>query len=236
MSITPGPVADGSRHGAVRPLLPGLRAEIARYYSEKVRTHGPTPLGVDWSCLPTQELRFVQLLKLCDFRRPFSINDIGCGYGALLSFLGKRHRRAQVDYLGVDLSCAMIEKATSGWRRSRRHKFTIGHAAPRIADYSVASGIFNVKLDQPADAWEAFIRQTLGDMHACSRVGFAANFLSLRPTDEAVPELYCAAPERWRSYCEETFDSRVDVLSGYGMREFTLLVRPAAALRSPRLG
>lgn len=232
MSVTPGPAADGPGHRAASTLLPGLRAEIDRYYSEKVRAYGPTPAGVDWSCLPTQELRFVQLLKLCDFRQPFSINDIGCGYGALLSFLGKRHRQSQVDYLGIDLSAVMIEKATSGWRRSRRGKFAIGHAAPRIADYCVASGIFNVKLDQPIDGWEAFIAQTLDGMHACSRVGFAANFLSLRPTDEATPGLYCAPPERWGSYCEETFGARVTVLSGYGMREFTLHVRRATALAS----
>lgn len=230
MSVSERPAALAAGQRAAH--LPGLRAQISGYYTEKVRAHGPTPLGADWSCLPTQELRFVQLLKLCDFRRPFSINDIGCGYGALLSFLGKRHRRAQVDYLGVDLSAAMIEKATSGWRRSRRGKFAVGHTAPRTADYCVASGIFNVKLDQPTDAWEAFIAQTLDDMHTCSRIGFAANFLNLRPPDEAVPQLYCVPPERWSRYCEEAFGSQVDLLCSYGMREFTLLVRRAAA--SPR--
>jgi SAM-dependent methyltransferase len=224
MSVTPGPLAVGPGHRA-GAVLPGLRAEIARYYSDKVRAHGPTPSGADWSCVPTQELRFVQLLKLCDFHRPFSLNDIGCGYGALLSFLGKRHRRTQVDYLGIDLSAAMIDQATAGWRRSRRGKFTVGHTAPRIADYCVASGIFNVKLDQPTDAWEAFVAQTLDDMHEYSRLGFAANFLSPRVADECIPELYCAPPERWARHCEEKFGSRVAVLSSYGMREFTLLVR-----------
>jgi hypothetical protein len=28
-------------------------------------------------------MRFVQLLKLRDFMSPFSLNDLGCGYGAL---------------------------------------------------------------------------------------------------------------------------------------------------------
>lgn len=207
-----------------RAFLPGLRAEVEHYYTEKVRAHGATPVGVDWSCLPTQELRFVQLLKVCDFDAPFSLNDIGCGYGALLSFLAKRHRRVKVDYLGIDLSPAMIERATCGWRRRRRDQFAIGHRAPRTADYCVASGIFNVKLNQPLDAWEAFIAETLDDMHMCSRAGFAVNFLSPRAPEEEIPEIYSTAPEPWARYCQGRFGSQVEVLSGYGMREFTLLV------------
>src|SRR5437867_12824363 len=91
--------------------LEDLHADIGRYYTKKILRHGPTAAGVDWSCTLTQELRFVQLLKLCDFGTPFSINDVGCGYGALLSFLGRRYRRAKIDYWGVDISLQMIEEA-----------------------------------------------------------------------------------------------------------------------------
>jgi len=30
----------------------------------------------------------------------------------------------------------------------------------------------------------------------------------------------------WRDYCERTFGASVEVLASYGMREYTLLVRP----------
>ena len=61
---------------AVSSDLGALHRMVAGYYTDKVTRHGPTPLGVDWSCLPTQEMRFVQLLKLCDFSQPLSLNDI----------------------------------------------------------------------------------------------------------------------------------------------------------------
>jgi hypothetical protein len=48
----------------------------------KIRKFGATPLGVDWTCVSTQQLPFVQLLKLCD-TSPASLNDLGCGYGAI---------------------------------------------------------------------------------------------------------------------------------------------------------
>ena len=33
----------------------GLYLDIEQYYTQKVKTHGATPLGVDWPCVPTQE-------------------------------------------------------------------------------------------------------------------------------------------------------------------------------------
>jgi SAM-dependent methyltransferase len=199
---------------------------IERYYTRRVAKYGATPRGVDWTCRPTQELRFVQLLKLCSFTRNFSLNDVGCGYGALIAYLAARHPDATVDYLGVDLSPAMIRAATRLWRGRAGAKFVVANAIPRTADYSVASGIFNVKLDQSLQRWETFIATTLADMRATARRGFAVNFMApLPPNEPTQVELYRTAPEPWVRYCEHTLGSSVDLLAGYGLREFTLLVR-----------
>src|SRR5580693_3571806 len=87
-----------------------VHARTAEYYTQKVKAFGCTPFGVDWTCQPTQEMRFVQLLKLCDFSAPFSINDLGCGYGALVAFLYRRHAGCAIDYLGIDLSGEMVRR------------------------------------------------------------------------------------------------------------------------------
>ncbi|MDP1884924.1 trans-aconitate 2-methyltransferase [Polaromonas sp.] len=203
-----------------------VHSGIERYYSQKVLAHGATALGVDWTCQPTQELRFVQILKLCDFRQPFSLNDVGCGYGALLAFLAKRHRGAKVDYLGTDLSQAMIDQAKPSPRPSIRSQFVVTGGIPRVADYSVASGIFNVKLNQPTARWTLFIQQMLAGMHAASRLGFAVNFLAPPGPDmQAIPELYRVSPDVWIRHCERQFGAKVELVEGYGMREFTLIVR-----------
>jgi len=222
------------RLSADHPLA-ALYAGIDRYYSRKVNIHGPTPAGVDWPCLPTQELRFEQLLRVCGLQTPFSLNDIGCGYGALLAFLAKRHAQAErIDYLGVDLSAAMVAQARLLWHQRPQTEFLAASASPRVADYSVASGIFNVKLDQPRALWESFIARTLADMHRTSRVCFAINFLAPLAGGEAgPPELYRAAPEHWQRHCEQALGVRVEVLQAYGLQdEYTLLIR--APLRRPR--
>jgi len=205
--------------------LDALYSGIERYYTAKVAAHGATPLGVDWDSTPTQELRFVQLLRVCDFAEPLSLNDIGCGWGALLGFLDRRgHTNA--DYLGVDLSARMIAEAKRLWAGRARSAFATGHTPGRTADYSVASGIFNVKFSQPLDLWERFVQTTLDALHASSRRGFAVNFLA--PLDAGVagaPELYRPAPQIWQGYCERGLGANVEVLADYGMREYTLLVR-----------
>ena len=206
--------------------LDGLYADIERYYTHKVSTHGATPLGVDWPCMPTQELRFVQLLRLCNFEASFSLNDIGCGYGAMLGLLAKRYRRLQIDYMGVDLSPAMVLAARGLWHKRARTEFIVGNASPRLADYSVASGIFNVRLNQSEAAWIDFIKTTLSAMHAASRRGFAVNFLApLRDGLAAQPELYRVRSDLWARHCEREFGMTVEILVDYGMQEHTLLAR-----------
>ena len=206
--------------------LSGMYAGVEAYYSARVAKHGATPLGVDWSCQATQYMRFVQLLKLCDFTAPFSLNDIGCGYGALCAFLAMRHAESGVDYLGDDLSRAMIGRARRRFRGPDR-RFVVGRAAPRVADYSVASGIMNVHVGHSRGAWEDFIASMLGDIRRSSRRGFAVNFVAETAdlTDAQAASLYRTDPGPWVRHCEQQLGCAVEVRDNYGMREFTLLAR-----------
>ena len=207
-------------------LLAKLHTEIAIYYTFKIARYGATPLGVDWSCAASQDRRFLQLLRLCDFSCSRSLNDVGCGYGALLSYLARCHADAAVDYLGTDLSEEMVRHAEHLWRNRTRTQFLISRTIPRVADYCIASGIFNVKLEQPVDAWEYYIARTLDDMHRCSRLGFAVNFVAeAAEGDSGAKGLYRSATEPWIKYCSVELESKVELVVDEGLGEFTLLVR-----------
>jgi SAM-dependent methyltransferase len=200
---------------------------IAAYYSAKVARFGTTPNGVDWTCQATQEMRFVQLLKLCDLASPCSLNDLGCGYGALIAYLERRHGDCAVDYLGIDVSAAMVRRARQLWRDRRDTAFALGHASPRIADYAVASGIFNVAQDEPRPDWERFIAASLDDLHRTTRRGFAVNFMKQPAGAPARRGLYTTDTASWARYCATRFDAIAEVHDGYGLMEFTLIVRKA---------
>jgi SAM-dependent methyltransferase len=211
---------------SARASLDQIAGDVTDYYASTLAQHGATPRGVDWSCKPTQELRFVQLLRLCSFKAAVSLNDVGCGYGALRGFLRQRHRLARIDYLGVDLSQAMVDAARSRWGHVPQTRFETASASLRMADYSIASGLFNVRLHHADTDWDPWVARTLRSLHAGSQIGFAVNFLSPpQPGESSPPALYRPAIEQWKSFCENDLESTVEPITGYGMREYTLLVR-----------
>lgn len=205
--------------------LTGIYADIAAYYSGKIARFGTTPEGVDWTCQATQEMRFVQLLKLCDFASPFSLIDFGCGYGALIAYLDRRHGNCAVDYLGIDVSPAMVRRARRLWRDRGNTAFVPGHTSPRCGDYAIASGIFNVARDQPRPDWERFIAASLDELHRSTRRGFAVNFMKLPAGATGRHGLYTTDTAYWARYCASRFEAVAEVHDGYGLMEFTLIVR-----------
>lgn len=217
----------GARRQA--PELDAVCSGVEAYYTACVARHGATPRGVDWSCEATQGLRFVQLMKLCDASAPFSLNDIGCGYGALVPFLAARFASCEIDYLGIDLSRAMVSRARRRFSAPRR-RFVVAAESPRMADYSVASGIMNVNVGHPREVWESYIKDMLRQMHATSRRGFSVNFMRADAADHADGDLsearlYRTMPEIWAGHCAREFPVMVEIIDNYGMKEFTLLVR-----------
>lgn len=220
-------VADRAPHtptGCGQEPLPHCLVGIDRYYGEKVLAHGATPQGVDWNSGQSQELRFDQLLKLCDPDAPFSINDIGCGYGRLYAYL--KQAGADCDYLGVDISPAMIEAARAAHAADPKARFVQGIAPRRVADYSVASGIFNVRLQVPDGPWERWILEMLDILDESSSRGFAFNCLTkYSDPDRMRAELYYADPCRLFDHCKLNHSRNVALLHDYGLFEFTILVR-----------
>jgi SAM-dependent methyltransferase len=202
---------------------------IERYYTAKVRRHGATPPGVDWASDLGQRLRFVQLLKVIgDWRQPLSLHDLGCGYGALLDHLAKCHHQARVRYVGSDVSEEMIRHARGRASACGEPEFVVAASELPLADYSIASGVFNVKLDHPVPAWERHVAGTLCALRASSRRGFSVNFLAphaLRARPDAAPFLYGPPPEQWLAYSRDTLACEAELLTGYGLPEYTLLVR-----------
>jgi SAM-dependent methyltransferase len=196
---------------------------VAAYYSAKITSHGSTAGGVDWNSTESQELRFRQLERLLDGPEPFALNDYGCGYGALAAYLGRRGRRAR--YCGFDISIEMLRAARRYLVDLEDCRVVDDRADLPEADYTVASGIFNVKLDTAEVVWESYVDETLGHMAALSRRGFAFNMLTAyADADRMRPDLYYADPHVIFDKCRR-FSRRVALLHDYPLYEFTIIVR-----------
>jgi SAM-dependent methyltransferase len=200
-----------------------LLAKVERYYSGKFADHGPCALGVDWSSESSQELRFVQLASLYTTQRSFSINDIGSGYGAFAAFLNTQGFTGT--YTGYDLSQAMLTHARRSYRNDERFRFVRGTRL-RKADYSVASGIFNVKLDLPDREWTEYVEHSISSLARASDRGFAFNMLtSYSDLDHRRDDLYYADPRAIFDLCKREHSRNVALLHDYGLWEFTVIVR-----------
>jgi len=202
----------------------GILSAVTRYYSERIKQFGPTAKGVDWRDEASQDLRFEQFGYLWRDERRFSLNDIGCGYGALLDYL--RKRRLRVQYCGVDLSADMLAKAKSLHGRSRLVSWHEGFEAPAKLDYTVASGILNVKGETPVAEWQPYVFEQIEAMAQWSRKGFAFNVLSAhsdRPLWQ--PHLYYANPGDVADYVGKKISRHLMLVQDYGLYEFTVIVR-----------
>jgi len=200
-----------------------LLRRVADYYTAKIIEHGPVPRGVDWNSTESQELRFEQLSRLWDSGKHFSINDYGCGYGMLAHFLdGRGH---EFTYSGFDISAVMLTHARRKLATIPNCVVVNDQADLQPADFTVASGIFNVKLDAGEERWVAYVLDTLDRMRELSTKGFGFNMLT-RHCDRPLmrPHLYYADPGFYLSHCLNRFSRRVMLLHDYPLYEFTVLV------------
>lgn len=204
--------------------IPDLLNEVAEYYAGKLAQYGETPQGVDWNGEEGQARRFLQLCKIVDASEPFSVNDLGCGYGALYDFLASSSETFW--YTGIDVSEEMVRAAERRYFDRTQARFIRAVEPDRVADYGVASGIFNVRLGRSDEQWLAYMEATLDVLNRTSRRGFAFNCLtSYSDADKMRDYLYYADPCQLFHLCKRRYSRNVALLHDYGLYEFTILVR-----------
>ena len=201
-----------------------MLTDVAEYYDARLSEHGETPRGVDWNGYESQLTRFLQLTKIIGCDQIFSLNDLGCGYGALLDVLIPRY--PGLSYYGYDVSREMIESAKVRNSRLENASFSVGSEPDQMADYGIASGIFNVKMDYPDNEWLSYILHTLDTLNSTSNKGFSFNCLTLYSDSHMMRDhLYYADPRAIFDFCIRNYSRNVALLHDYGLFEFTVLVK-----------
>lgn len=199
--------------------------QAKQYFEDRLTTHGATPRGVDWNSETAQAQRFSQLVKVVDPRQPFSLLDYGAGYGALADYLISLTYPME-HYVGFDVLESMVIKAQETHRALPQCAFTAQFDQLQPVDYAIASGIFNLKLETPFDAWTEYVVSELHKMDALTRKGFSFNMLTKYSDPEFMrPHLYYADPCYLFDYCKRHFSRNVALLHDYEVYDFTIIVR-----------
>lgn len=205
------------------PESPELE-NVKNYFTEKLKAHGPTHLGVDYNSTASQEARFLQLIKIIDADARYSLLDFGSGYGAMYDYLLRLGHHLQ--YVGYDIAEPMIAKGRELHYDNPDCLFTSSMEEIPILDYAVVSGTFNMKLDADAESWTEIVIEALKQMNTHASKGLAFNMLTkYSDTDKMRPDLYYGDPCFFFDYCKRNFSRNVALLHDYNLYDFTIIVR-----------
>ena len=198
--------------------------DVGDYYTQKIKDHGVSPKGVDWSTQESQDIRYDQLLKVITSSSGFSVLDYGTGYGGLLDYMESKGYE-NFDFTGFDISDEMLAKAKENHNSSKAT--WVNELTPEMmCDFVVASGVLNVKLSHSTQDWKSYVFDTINKFDLRSKKGFAFNVLTkYSDADRMIDKLYYADPEELFAYCKTRFSRNVALLHDYELYEFTIIVR-----------
>lgn len=202
-----------------------MLSKVNSLYSENVRTMGASPRSVGWRDVDSQKLRFEKLTQVITGRgldKPVTINDLGCGYGALFSYLVADRKLEVGKYTGYDISAEMLETA-AGLTDPARCEFRCGPRITDPADYSFVSGTFNVKFEVNDDKWRGYVIDCLHNLDRHSVRGFAFNLLTTY-VDYMESHLYYGDPLFYFDLCKRIFSKKITLIHDYNLFEWTILV------------
>lgn len=199
--------------------------DIKDYFQDKLDTYGTSPRGADWNSSEAQNIRFSQLAKVIVPSADFTVLDYGCGYGAFAEYLLDQ-KMYFTHFYGFDILETAIKSARETHPQTEKYTFSTDWSQMPEADFSVASGVFNICLATPYDLWTAYVLDCLNQINLKSRKGFAVNFLtSYSDPEKMVSKLYYADPCMLFDHCKKNFSRNVAILHDYGLYDFTLIVR-----------
>lgn len=196
------------------------------FYQERLDNFSDNARRVAWKNEDAQQIRFAQFQRLLPFNHSFSINDLGCGIGDLIDFL--KRNEYTFKYVGYDQMEEMINLAREKhpFEQDCEFKQIANAREMTMADFSVASGIFNIRLSYSDDEWLTYIKETISIMNDKSKKGFSFNVLTKYSDAEFMKdELYYADPLLLFDYCKKNFSKNVALLHDYDQYDFTIIVR-----------
>lgn len=198
--------------------------QINSYYTQKIIQNGATPQGVDWNSVESQQLRFEVLSTVITVKQNFSILDYGCGFGSMYDYFKQKY--TYFNFTGLDISDEMIAAALKLYANDSSSKWITSLNNTDVFDFTIASGIFNVKLENTNENWLNYILETLQKLNAHSSKGFSFNVLTKYSDKEFMKDyLYYADPLFLFDYCKINFSRNVAILHDYNLYEFTIIVR-----------
>ncbi len=201
-----------------------LHRHIAALYDRRFKKFGAGAKGVYWKGEESQHRRFVYLTGIIEpGATGVSVNDLGCGYGALFDFLAETPVMDGGSYTGYDISRRMVAEARRRVADPRAH-FVRADRATRDADYSFVSGTFNIPMGTEPATWRRYVEEALEELWSRTRKGLAFNMLDAR-ADDQLGNLFYADSGQFFDFCARVLSPDVTLMHTRPLPDWTIWVR-----------
>lgn len=207
------------------PYDPSLLEPVARIFDKSVKVFGPGNKAVAWKTEEKQLRRFQifsGLITASQEKNDYTINDLGCGYGAMFQAFMDLAAMKNGRYFGYDISAEMIRTARD-LIKDPRATFLQSHFATEEADYSFVSGTYNMKMGQESHIWLDYVERNLIQLWSKSRIGLGFNMLSIHNPGRQ-KTLYYADPEYLYKFCHQHMSQQIRLINRLEPEEFVILV------------
>jgi SAM-dependent methyltransferase len=205
--------------------MPTLLDPVARTFSLGIKAFGQHHKALAWHDAERMQRRFdifAGLIMDIPEDRPISVNDHGCGYGAMFDSFKALKALKHGRYYGYDISPEMIAEARKR-HPDPRADFIVSHVATEAADYSFVSGTWNMKMWASNADWRDFVYENLRHLWSRTRTALGFNMLSIaNPYREDT--LYYADPLHMVEFCRRELTSNVHTVDRLEPREFVVFL------------
>ncbi|OEJ65698.1 class I SAM-dependent methyltransferase [Magnetovibrio blakemorei] len=198
---------------------------ISMAYTYRVNQCGPVANGVFWKDKDGQELRYELLLQAIeeqDLNGPITVNDLGCGYGALFDLMADQPMMQGGHYYGYDISPKMISEAQAH-HADPRATFIESPVATMTADYSFVSGTYNMNFGARRDIWNDYVQTSLKRLWDKTTKVMAFNMLDAS-SEQRMLDLFYADKKMYLEFAL-TLSPEVEIVDDYPLDDFTIYVK-----------
>ena len=197
---------------------------IKQQYQEKFEKYGVDPRSLFWKGKGAAHQRFRQMWAEIDFNNK-SVLDIGCGFGEMAKFLGKRYEN--VHYTGVDIVPEFVNTAREAFPHYKFYALDyFENPLEEKFDVVMASGTLNSNFGSEEDNMD-FRKKAIRVMFEHANKVAVFNMLGAHPQleNETDSNVWYADSLEILDYCL-SLTRRVLLRHHYHPTDFTVFLYP----------
>ena len=182
-----------------------LNYQINNLYKNNFKKFGESHESVFWNSQFNQLKRYEEILTILikkeGIKNKIEISDVGCGYGALYTFLNKEFKFKNIKYSGIDINKQFIDYCK---KKFEKELFYCSSTPLEIVDYCIMSGTYNLTKIKNVNLWENYVYKNLVQCLKKVRKGLIFN-LQFSKTSKIYNNIFYCDPIKIRKLFDHEF-------------------------------